>query len=297
MKNLIFILGVLLAFSCDYVDEPLVKTEGGAGDCVAPTFPQNTNTKRNILIEDFTGQQCTFCPAAAYIIDTIKDNLGSQIIPVGLHVGGFSVPLTSGTKYRTDFRTPGGTEIYNRFAPNAPQPALMVNRYDGFNTPASFNISYFALSTNVRSMINDVPTLNMQSLTSTDPSTGDICVFTEVEVLTTLSDDHSIVVMLLEDSIIDWQKYSGSLGDPIYGSGQRDIPDYKHEHVLRKSVNGWQGKTILSSANAVGEKIIETNKILGADLDGSWNSSKFEIVTFVYNNRTKEVMQAAHTKL
>lgn len=294
MKKIIFFIAILAAFSCDYIEEPLVKEEGGAGDCLAPTFPANTNTKRNILVEDFTGHKCTFCPVAAYILDTIKQNLGKQIIPVGIHVGGFASPDASGTKYTTDFRTTGGTEIYNTFAPAAPQPTLMVNRYDDFVSPSQFNISYYSLSNFVRSMINDVPTINLQTLTSTDATTGDICVFTEIEVLQTLTNDHSIVVMLLEDSIIDWQKYSGSGGDPIYGSTS-EIPNYKHEHVLRKSVNGWQGKTILTASAAVGDKIIETNKILGADLDATWNANKFEIVTFVYNNSTKEVMQAYKT--
>jgi|TARA_B110000908_G_scaffold47811_1_gene58341 hypothetical protein len=296
MKKIFYILALLLAFSCDYIDEPLAVVEGGAGSCVAPTFPPNTNTKRNILVEDFTGHKCTFCPVAAYILDTMKQNIGKQIIPVGIHVGNFALPDASGTKYTTDFRTAGGNEIYNNFAPAAPQPTLMVNRYDGFVSPAKFNISYYALSTNVRSVLNDVPTINLQLITSVDATTGNICVFSETEVLQTLTDDHSLVIMLLEDSIIDWQKYSGSGGDPVYGSNN-EISNYKHEHVLRKSVNGWQGKTILSSSAAVGDKIVEASEILGTDLNASWNTNKFEIVAFVYNNTTKEIMQAAKVKL
>ena len=30
-----------------------------------PTFTANTNSDRNVLIEDFTGHKCVFCPAAA----------------------------------------------------------------------------------------------------------------------------------------------------------------------------------------------------------------------------------------
>jgi hypothetical protein len=41
---------------------------GNWADYVAnewPTFTANTNIDRNILIEDYTGHKCIFCPAAA----------------------------------------------------------------------------------------------------------------------------------------------------------------------------------------------------------------------------------------
>ena len=31
-----------------------------------PTFTANTNIDRNILIEDYTGHKCIFCPAAVH---------------------------------------------------------------------------------------------------------------------------------------------------------------------------------------------------------------------------------------
>lgn len=293
MKKIIFILALLSAFSCDYIDEPLTPLEGGAGDCIIPTFPTNTNTKRNVLVEDFTGHLCNNCPSAAYTIDTIKNNIGSQVIPVAIHVTAqFAAPKTSGTKYRTDFQTVGGDEIKLNFAPAAGLPSMMASRIDTFSSPAKFNLSIYTLSSAVRQLIDDAPVVNMQIISTIDAD-NKICAFTEVEVLQTLSDDHSIVYMLLEDSIVDWQLYNGSGGDPAYSSG--DISNYVHKHVLRKSMNGWEGKKIIESGAAIGDKIIEGSSF--EITNSSWRTNHLEVVAFVYNNRTKEVMQVVKAKL
>ena len=294
MKKIIFILALLSVFSCDYIDEPLTPEEGGAGDCVIPTFPTNTNTKRNVLVEDFTGHLCNNCPSAAYTIDTIKSNIGSQVIPVAIHVTAqFAAPKTSGTKYRTDFQTLGGDAIKLNFAPSAGLPSMMASRIDTFNSPAKFNLSIYTISSAVRKLIDDSPVVNMQIIASFDATKNEVCAYSEMEVLQTLNDDHSIVYMLLEDSVVDWQLYNGSGGNPIYTAG--DIPNYVHKHVLRKSMNGWEGKKILTSTNVIGDKIIEGSSFTVTN--STWRTNHLEVVAFVYNNRTKEVMQVVKAKL
>ena len=254
MKKIIVLLAILSAFSCDYVDEPLTAVEGGvdAAKCPEPTFPPNTNTKRNILVEDFTGQKCTYCPVGAYILDTIHQNIGSQLIPVALHVGGFAEPETSGAKYREDFRTTGGTETYNQFAPGEGLPTFIVNRIDTFMSPAQYNISYYDLSNTISAVRNYPSIVNLQLITSFDPADGTVCVYSETEILQPLTDDHSIVVVLLEDSIVGYQKYIASGGgDPIYGPSTGEISNYVQKHVARKFINGYQGKKIASATDAV----------------------------------------------
>ena len=145
MKNLILIAITIITFtSCDKITEPYEEVTGGVDTnlCPEPTFPVNTNTKRNVLIEDFTGHTCTFCPVAAYIIDTMKQNRGSQIVAIGMHVENFAEPL-SGSKFTTDFRTTSGTDLKNDFAPGIGLPTLMANRIDTFSSPKKFNISYY----------------------------------------------------------------------------------------------------------------------------------------------------------
>ena len=292
MKNLVILIALFAAFSCDYVESPLGDAIIVDPSCVEPTFAPNTNTKRNVIIEDFTGFRCNNCPAAAYQIDTIKGNIGKQIIPVAVHVvDQFAAPDPSkAPKYQTDFRTPGGTDIWTAYGGVIGLPSIMINRIDTFNNPARFQINYLSpFNEQVRKLIDDVPDVNIQVKANYIASKSLVCAYAETEVLSTLADDHSIVFMLLEDSIIDWQLYSGAGGYPFYSAG--DIPDYIHKHVLRKSMNNYLGETIITGgSNAVGDKAIWPSSYIVTE--SSWDPTHFEVVAFVYNNRTKEIMQA-----
>lgn len=297
MKKFIYLSLIILIAGCDKIDNPIPVDEGNtAGLCTEPTFTPNTYTKRNVLVEDFTGHYCNNCPAAAYSIDTIKANIGKQLIAVGIHVTAqFASPVASkAPKYQTDFRTPGGTEIKNEFAPAAGLPAVMVSRNNSFTSPARYNIYLSSLSANVRSLLGDSPKVKLQTISTFDQTTNRVCAFAEVEVMDNLPDDHSIVFMLLEDSVVDYQLYNGSGGAPGYTAG--DITNYVHKHVLRKSMNGWQGKKVITGGStSIGDKIVEGATFVVTD--GTWRTNHLEVVAFVYNNSTKEVVQAYSEKL
>lgn len=296
MKKIVILIALFAAYSCDIVENPLGEAIVVDESCVEPTFDPNTNTKRNVLLEDLTGFRCNNCPTAAYIIDTIKDNIGKQIIPVAIHVvDNFAAPdPTKAPKYQNDYRTIGGTDIYNSFASGVGLPAMMVNRVDTFNNPVRFSLSFFAISGAVRQLIDDAPVVNIQVKANYIASKSLVCAFAETEVLDLLPDDHSIVFMLLEDSIIDWQLFSGFGGYPFYAAG--DIPDYVHKHVLRKSMNNWDGQTIITGgSNAIGDKIVTASSFTVTE--SSWDPKHFEVVAFVYNNRNKEIMQAYKAKV
>jgi len=61
--------------SCDKVSQPTIILTtldttiypGNFVEYEVPTFEPNTNTDRNILIEDYTGHRCGACPGAAII--------------------------------------------------------------------------------------------------------------------------------------------------------------------------------------------------------------------------------------
>ncbi len=299
MKKFIYLSLIFLIAGCDKIENPIPVEEGKVdpGLCPEPVFTPNTYTKRNVLVEDFTGHYCNNCPSAAYSIDTLKANIGKQLVPVGVHVTSqFAAPQPSkAPKYQTDFRTAGGTEIKNNLAPTAGLPAVMVSRKDGFtSTPGRLNVYLSSLPTNVRSLLGDSPKVKLQTISTFDAATNRVCAFAEVEIMDNLTDDHSLVFMLLEDSVLDWQVYNGIGGKPSYTAG--DIQNYVHKHVLRKIMNGWQGKKVITGGSvAIGDKIVEGATFVISD--GSWRTDHLEVVAFVYNNRTKEVMQAYSEKL
>ena len=299
MRYFTLFLFTLALAGCDKIEDPRPVVQGNAeGICPEPTFTPNSDTNRNILIEDFTGHYCNNCPGIAYSIDTMKSTIGKQVIPIGIHViSQFAAPVSAeAPKYQTDFRTPGGTEIYNDLIPGVGLPAVVLNRKDGFTpTPGRLNIYNSNLSANTRSFLNDAPKIRLQTKSTFDPASNRVCSYAEVELLDSLTDDHSLVFYLLEDSVVDWQLYNGNGGDPVYG-GAGDIPNYVHKHVLRRCMNGWQGTQIITGGSvSVGDKIVEGSTFVVTD--GTWRTNHLEIVVFVYNNVTKEVIQAYSEKL
>ena len=295
MKNLILIAITLIAFSsCDKVTEPYEKVTGGVDTalCPEPTFPPNTNTKRNVLIEDFTGHYCNNCPAAAYIIDTMKQNRGNQIVAIAVHtVDEYAAPISSSfPKYQTDFRTPESDKIKLDFAAGDGLPNLMVNRSDTVNGNGNFTFSTFYVVDAVHSFLNSSsnPIANLQIITTFDPSNRTLCAYVETEALVNLSEDYSLVIALTEDSIIDWQLFNGN-GNPTYGTVSKDIEKYKHSHVLRKNINGTYGKTIITGSATAGDKIITGTTL--KNVNTSWDEHHLYVVAYLFKNSTKEIVQ------
>ncbi|MDQ1266596.1 MAG: hypothetical protein QG635_1748, partial [Bacteroidota bacterium] len=110
---------VVLFLSCDEIGLPYTKEKK-----VGPV--QTGDTLQKVLIEDYTGAQCGFCPRAAEIAHTIAEANPGRVIIISVHSGNFAKP--SG-KYTYDFRTTAGDE-FDKFFGNskAGNPNGLVNR-------------------------------------------------------------------------------------------------------------------------------------------------------------------------
>ena len=98
--TLLLALGLLSLPACDRVSNPyppVVNLEldttlypGNWANYVAnewPTFTTNTNTDRNVLIEDFTGHKCIFCPAAADLAHQLHEANPNRVFVASIHSG------------------------------------------------------------------------------------------------------------------------------------------------------------------------------------------------------------------
>ena len=96
----------VLAFgftACDEVDENERFVEMPARE-----------SKRNVLVEEFTGQQCTNCPDAHKALATLSEQYGSNLIVVGIHAGSFGMLEGANSKY-VGLKQPEGDEYANRW--------------------------------------------------------------------------------------------------------------------------------------------------------------------------------------
>ena len=87
------------------------------------TFVSTNPENKNVILEEFTGINCVFCPQGHAIANNIKANNPDDVYLINIHVGGFAAPSPS----QPDFRTPFGGAIDNQ-ANVAGYPAATINR-------------------------------------------------------------------------------------------------------------------------------------------------------------------------
>jgi hypothetical protein len=90
------------------------------GQTIVSTSPEN----KNVILEEFTGIKCVFCPDGHRIAQGIKADFPDDVFLINIHAGGYAVP--SGNE--PDFRTPDGEAIRAHFGVNS-YPSGMINRH------------------------------------------------------------------------------------------------------------------------------------------------------------------------
>lgn len=287
MKNLFLIAIITLSLfsSCDVLEGPF--DEKVAIDTTA-------GPKRKILLEDFTGHTCGNCPCAAKEAIRLDSIYEGRIIVVATHVGFFAEPYPGGSKFRADYRTTAGNEINDYFQIDAQGlPQGMINRAPYNNVKI---LSATAWSSAVAPYILDTAVANHPDATITMNATYNSAnraanITVNSSYLKEGNSNHQLVVYVVEDSIINWQKFYASCGGV-----DKDVQNYVHRHVLRTSITSTWGDVLYSAGSVIpiGTSI---NKTYSYTLDPTWNEEHIYIVAFIQDNNTREVVQVEEIKL
>ncbi|WP_203295826.1 Omp28-related outer membrane protein [Luteirhabdus pelagi] len=88
---------------------------------IVNTDPEN----KKVILEEFTGINCVFCPQGHAIAQGIQDNNPGNVFLINVHVGGFATPNAG----QPDFRTPFGSALASQ-SNLAGYPAGTVNRHE-----------------------------------------------------------------------------------------------------------------------------------------------------------------------
>lgn len=300
MKKSIIILAVfaILYSSCDKVENTCPATNstldwslypGGdsttyANNGLWPSFTTNTNTLRNVLIEDLTGHRCPNCPAAATAVHNSILTNPSRIYGAAIH----SSPGGLGPFQETDATLGFLEEFYNptslelgAFFFDQPgtgffgNPRIAVNR---IKTGDDLTNNYGAISTMVPNALSSALKVNIQCASNYFSSTRGLFLHTEVDVLDNSLTDLGIVVYVIEDSMVAPQTNGGSV-----------ISNYVHRDILRGTIdNATMGKTLTSTyLNANGNYYLNYSYQLPTDLD----PDNTHLLIYVYDKVTYEIYQ------
>ena len=226
--------------ACDNIDE---------ADRYIETGP--VEVARKVLLEEFTGQQCTNCPDAHRIIESLEEQYGDALIVVSIHAGEF------GIKYPVGLMQEEGNTYADRWN-IAAYPAGVVDR-----TGSAMKMGEWA--TAIREDIGKTTELQLSLEAQLSSDQKKIEVFTTMVSPEALSG--SLQLWVVENGIVAYQL-----------DGDKNVMDYVHNNVFRACVNGLWGQEIPLQANEVK---YESNTI---DVDARWKLENVDIVGFYYNS-------------
>ena len=87
---------------------------------IVDTIPSN----KNVILEEFTGIHCVFCPDGHVIAQSIKNTYPDDVFVLNLHTGGYAIPSPG----EPDFRIAENDSIAT-ISNLAGYPAGTVNRH------------------------------------------------------------------------------------------------------------------------------------------------------------------------
>ena len=93
------------------------------GAAMSQTYVSTTPENKNVVLEEFTGIHCTYCPDGHKKAQQLKDNNPGDVILVNVHTGGYATPGNG----EPDFRTSFGSGLGNQ-SDLTGYPAGTVNR-------------------------------------------------------------------------------------------------------------------------------------------------------------------------
>ncbi len=224
--------------------------------------------KRNVLIQEFTGQRCPNCPEGAAAVHSIVELYGEEnVIVVGMHPSGTSLtrPLDG-----LDLRNSVATAYFNAY--NSPNlPAVII---DGLSP------SYDAINGSWSPLVYEQIQMNTPVLMEITPefNTSDRLLNVEysLDFVENISGSPVINLWIVENGIVGSQ----------YTNGPKN-PSYVHNHVLRGSLTGDWG-TSIGNAFMAGDNKSGSASI---NLNASWVAENCNIVAFVQDSETKFVYQ------
>src|SRR5690554_2477315 len=90
------------------------------GQTIVSTSPQD----QNVVLEEFTGIHCVYCPQGHAIAQAIQNANPDRVSLINIHVGSYAVPGAG----EPDFRTPYGNAIVGQTGLTG-YPGGTVNRH------------------------------------------------------------------------------------------------------------------------------------------------------------------------
>ena len=212
----------------------------------------SVEVKRNILLEDFTGQFCSNCPEAHQVITDLQALYREHVIAVAIHAGHFGIAEGSNANFvglmqseGNTYATHWGVEAY---------PTGIINRTSGL-------LKHTEWAAYARQALTQHP----QAAITLAAEIANDSVFIHTELQSENALSGKLQLWITESNITAVQQNGGTL----------DI-QYQHHHVYRAAANGLWGEDI---ALVAGSPTTCEHRIA---LRSKWNTENLSVIAFIY---------------
>jgi hypothetical protein len=268
MKKTLFALAtgvILFSASCKKKEDDDAAVPTPATQEIGPvpaTFTQK------VLIEEFTGTWCGWCPDGALRMESIISSNGGKAIGVSIHDSD-PMEIALNSYMNTTFNVSGW-------------PSAMVNRIPRPGDPkAPMNRSYWASRTTT--LLTNVAKCGLAMTSSAGTDSISVTVHAGFnEALP--AGNYKLVVYVTENDVHgtggSWPQSNydnTTASSPLFGLGDPISGTWNHQHVVRKVLTANGGDAIATASIVSGGEHVQTFKFA----PGTWDVSKMHIVAFV----------------
>jgi hypothetical protein len=211
------------------------------GAMSAQTIVSTTTENRNVVLEEFTGIYCTFCPDGHKRANELKADNPGRVVLSNIHVGSYAAPTGTDPDYRTEF----GAAIDGQ-AGVAGYPAGTVNREDfvasGWTQGSGTAMSRGDWDDAAAVVMAEASPVNVAASATVDVTTRVMTVLVEVyytDMAATGTMDNLSVALLQNDV-----RGPQTGGSNFYPEQIDENGLYIHNHMFRHFLTGQWGEEL-----------------------------------------------------
>jgi len=237
-KILLAIAAMALLFSCNPTNEPEdnkgEKEEEFVEDWSGLTEPQY----RKVLIEEYTGINCGYCPDGHRIVNEIIAGYPGEVFAINIHTGTYAA---------NTYTTEDGA-AYAKEASIGGYPAGCVNRhlFSSYAQDGGLAMGRGKFEAAAKQIMKKTSPVNIKAYAYMETATRTLTIKVKGYYTATPTDAEGaeldtnyLYVMLLQDSVLGKQNGAASYNPDQVIGGQ-----YCHMHMFRGSLNGTWGEAI-----------------------------------------------------
>ena len=202
----------------------------------AQQYVVTTPTNKNVLLEEYTGGYCSYCPNGHRIANEVAAKYPGRVFPVNIHAGSFAY-----TTY-PNMTTTQGNEYNNNFGVTS-YPTGILNRVG--------QVSYTQWENKVDEMMKENAIVNIAGDYTINAATRTAQITVEMYYTGNSSESTNyLTIFMLQDDIVGYQAGS-NLNPTQIVDGQ-----YNHTHAFRSAITSTWGDAV--SPTTAGSLITKT---------------------------------------